>query len=105
MSPGLLYATCGLTLFVLGLYALLAHAHLLRKILAFNVMGSGTFLALVGLGQRAPQAGPDPVPQAMVLTGIVVAASATAFALILARRYYAATGRLDLAPEEEEGKT
>lgn len=103
MSPGLLYAGCGALLFVLGLYALLAHAHLLRKILAFNVMGSGTFLALVGLGQRAPDAGRDPVPQAMVLTGIVVAISATAFALILARRYYAATGRPDLPVDEEDG--
>lgn len=105
MSAGLLYAASGVLVFVLGLYALLAHAHLLRKILAFNVMGSGTFLAMVGLGQRAPHAGPDPVPQAMVLTGIVVAVSATAFGLILARRYYAATGRLDVAPEEEEGNT
>lgn len=90
MSAGLLYALGGALLFALGLHGVLARAHLIRKILAFNVMGSGVFLALVGLAQRGGH--PDPVPQAMVLTGIVVAVSATAFALILARRYYAVTG-------------
>jgi len=38
----------------------------------------------VGLAQR--DGGVDPVPQAMVLTGIVVAVAATALALALARR-------------------
>lgn len=96
MSTALIYALAGAGLFALGLYGLIVHAHLLRKILAFNVMGSGTFLALVGLAPRPPLAPPDPVPQAMVLTGIVVAVSATAFALILARRLYAATGEARL---------
>jgi multicomponent Na+:H+ antiporter subunit C len=90
MSAALLYALAGAALFALGLYALLVRAHLLRKILGFNVMGSGVFLVLVGLAQRD---GPDPVPQAMVLTGIVVAVSATALALILMRRLYALTGQ------------
>ncbi len=102
MTPGLMYAVVGALLFALGLYAAMAYAHLLRKVLAFNVMGSGTFLALVGLAQRGSRAVPDPVPQALVLTGIVVAVSATALALILARRYYAATGGRDLQDEEDE---
>jgi multicomponent Na+:H+ antiporter subunit C len=98
----LLYALAGAALFALGMYALLVRAHLLRKILAFNVMGSGTFLALIGLAQRAGV--PDPVPQAMVLTGIVVAVSATAFALILMRRLYAVSAitTLDDEPVEDE---
>ncbi len=84
MSAGLTYALAGVLLFCLGLHALLAHPHLLRKILAVNIMASGCFLALVGLAQRAGP--PDPVPHALVLTGIVVAVSATAFALVLLRR-------------------
>ena len=99
MSAGLIYAVTGAALFSLGLYGLIVHAHLVRKILAFNIMGSGTFLVLVGLAQRADNV--DPVPQALVLTGIVVAVSATAFALILARRLYAASGRCALPGEEE----
>ncbi len=74
MSAGLIYAVTGVSLFSLGLYGLIVHEHLVRKIMAFNIMGSGTFLVLVGLSQRAGAI--DPVPQALVLTGIVVAVSA-----------------------------
>ena len=67
--------------------------------LAINVMGSGVFLVLVALGGRTPGAAPDPVPHAMVITGIVVAISATALALALMLRVQAKTGRAQL-PEE-----
>ena len=73
MNAGLLYALVGVALFSLGLYALIIHAHLLRKILAINVMSSGVFLVLVALAERIGDAPPDAVPQAMVITGIVVA--------------------------------
>ncbi|MCX8144742.1 MAG: NADH-quinone oxidoreductase subunit K [Azovibrio sp.] len=94
MSTGLLFALVGAALFPLGAAGLLLQRHLLRRILAFNLMGSGAFLVLVGLAQR--QDVPDPVPQAMVLTGIVVAVAATALALALTRRLHALTGRLEL---------
>ena len=58
-----------------------------------------TFLVLVALGGRTPGAVPDPVPHAMVITGIVVAVSATALALALVLRVCAKTGRVEL-PEE-----
>ncbi|MDP2367109.1 NADH-quinone oxidoreductase subunit K [Rhodoferax sp.] len=89
-----MYAFTGAALIALGLYALVVHAHLLRKILALNIMGSGVFLVLVGLAQRTGSA--DPVPQAMVLTGIVVAVSATALALALMRRLFALSGATTL---------
>jgi len=85
-GAGLLFACAGVMLLALGLHALVVQTHLLRKILAVNVMGSGVFLVLVGLAQRDGAA--DPVPQAMVLTGIVVAVSATALALVLMRRLF-----------------
>ena len=99
MTSGLLFALVGIALFGLGAAGVLLIGHLLRRILAFNLMGSGAFLVLVGLAQRNDV--PDPVPQAMVLTGIVVAVAATALALALARRLQALTGRLDL-PEDDE---
>ena len=99
MNSTFLYALLGVGLFTLGLYALIVHAHLLRKILAINVMGSGVFLVLVALGGRTAGAAPDPVPHAMVITGIVVAISATALALALMLRVQAKTGRAQL-PEE-----
>ena len=96
MSPLVLYALVGVGLFVLGLYALIIHAHLLRKLLAINVMGSGVFLMLVALAGRYHDAPPDPVPHAMVITGIVVAVSATALALILMLKLNTVTGTAEL---------
>lgn len=108
MNPGWtgwIYALTGTALFVSGIAGVILQDHLLRKILAFNIMGSGAFLALVGLGQRDGVA--DPVPQAMVLTGIVVsiAATALALALALARRLLHLTGRMRLprrVPDDPE---
>ena len=70
MSAALCYAVTGCMLFALGLAATVLLADSLRRVLAFNVMGSGAFLVFVGAAQR--DGVPDPVPQAMVLTGIVV---------------------------------
>ncbi|MGF1548166.1 MAG: NADH-quinone oxidoreductase subunit K [Thiotrichales bacterium] len=102
MTAGLFYALVGGVLFVLGLGGLILRPHLLSKIIAFNVLGSGAFLVLLGLGQRSGV--PDPVPQAMVLTGIVVAVAATALALALARRLLDLSGDM-LLPGEREADT
>ena len=96
MSHIYLYALLGVALFVLGLNALLVHRHLLKKILALNVMCSGVFLTLVALAARNPQLPADPVPHAMVITGIVVTVSATALALRLMLRVFQATGKSEL---------
>ncbi len=87
MITTLLYSLTGLILFAMGFFTLIIHSHPLRKILSINVMATGVFLILVAtayvpLGQGAI----DPVPHAMVLTGIVVSVSVTALALILACR-------------------
>jgi multicomponent Na+:H+ antiporter subunit C len=92
MSTGLLFALTGIALFVTGVAGVILQSHLLRKVIAFNIMGSGAFLVLVGLGQRDGVA--DPVPQAMVLTGIVVSVAATALGLALGRRLLNLTGEM-----------
>lgn len=96
MTVEFLYALVGVGLISLGLYALFVRANLLRKILAINVMSSGVFLVLVALARRTDSIPPDPVPHAMVITGIVVAVSATAFALILMLKIVRETGRAEL---------
>ncbi|MBE7502388.1 MAG: NADH-quinone oxidoreductase subunit K [Verrucomicrobiales bacterium] len=98
MTAPALYALAGIALFGLGLHALIARAHLVAKILALNVMGAGVFMFLIAVAARGEI--PDPVPHALVLTGIVVAVSATALALALALRVRAAGGRAEL-PEQE----
>lgn len=102
MSTIFLFALVGVGLFCLGVYAIIVHAHLLRKILAINVMGSGVFLVLIALAKRTGLDLPDPVPHAMVITGIVVAVSATAFALVLMLKLYAATGHAGLTDDSRE---
>lgn len=102
MTSALLYALTGIAVFSIGLYGLILHAHWLRKILALNVMGGGVFLLLIGLANRIPNTPPDPVPHAMVLTGIVVAVSATGLALALVRRLYAMTGQTSFTDQTAE---
>jgi len=102
MNAVFLYALVGVGLFSLGLYALIVHAHLLRKILALNVMGNGAFLVLVALARRTGDAQPDAVPQAMVITGIVIAVSATALALTLMLKLTSETGRAELSDDQRE---
>jgi len=100
MSTGFVFALTGAALFAAGMAGVVLIAHLLRRILAFNLMGSGACLVMVGLAQRHDIA--DPVPQAMVLTGIVVAVAATALALALVRKLYALTGQLELPDDVDE---
>ncbi len=100
MSTSLWYALIGVLLVAVAIGAFMAHTHVLRRLLAFNIMGTGCFLILVGLSQH--ERAPDPVPQALVLTGIVVAVASTALALNLFRRWYAATGRTTLPEDVEE---
>ena len=96
MTIANLYALVGVGVFSLSFYALIVHAHLLRKIMALNIMGSGVFLILVALAKRIGGDTPDPVPHAMVITGIVVAVSATALAIVLMLKLLAISGRSEL---------
>ncbi len=55
----------------------------IRKVLSINIMGIGIFMLLVATSALAPDL-IDPIPQALVLTGIVVAAAGSALMLQLA---------------------
>jgi len=84
LTAQVLYALTGCLIMALGLRTALLHASLLRRVVAINVMGTGVFMILLAIAYRGPGLAPDPVPHALVLTGIVVAVSATALALALA---------------------
>lgn len=99
----LLYAVASMLLFCIGLHALLINAHLLRKVMALNVMSSGIFLLFVSMARRHPEQ-PDPVAHAMVLTGVVVGLSATAVAIALVRRIHRTTGQTTL-PVKRKGES
>jgi len=81
--PALLYALAGIWIAMIGLRGVLAETDWFRKIIGANILGSGIFLLLVAIARRNPDGPPDPVPHGMILTGIVVAVSATALMLAL----------------------
>ncbi len=106
MSGATLFGLCAAMLIGIGLYGLITDAHPLRKILAFNVIGSGVFLLFGAIARRGAGAGlgGDPVPQALLITGIVVAFAATALAVALLLRLFEASGSVTLANEAPPAK-
>jgi multicomponent Na+:H+ antiporter subunit C len=98
MSAATLYGSLGAVLVGLGLFGLIVHPQPLRKILAFNLIGGGVFLLFGVVARRGAAAGfgGDPVPQALVITGLVVAFAATALAVALLLRLFQQTGRATL---------
>ena len=96
------YMEMGATvLFCIGFSTLLFHQNLIKKILGFNIMDTAIFLFLAAKGYIAGRPAPilsagvydpshygNPLPSGLVLTGIVVSVSATAFALGLVLKLY-----------------
>ena len=98
MSTATLYGLCSAVLVGLGLFGLIVHPQPLRKILAFNLIGGGVFLLFGVVARRGAGMGfgGDPVPQALVITGLVVAFAATALAVSLLLRLFEQTRQATL---------
>src|SRR5215831_8775814 len=98
MSAATWFGVCGAMLVGVGLFGLITNPEALRKILAFNLVGSGVFLIFGAIARRgaAVGLGGDPVPQALVITAIVVAFAGTALAIALLLRLFEETGEATL---------
>src|SRR6516165_12391000 len=113
MSAVTVFGMCGALAVGLGLYGVITHPQPLRKIVAFNLLGSGVFLLFGVVARRGAAAGfaGDPVPQALVITGIVVAFAATALVVALLLRLFQETGSVTprsesrVAPPGGDGKS
>jgi len=95
------YAT-SILLILIGLYAVLTKKSLIKIIIGLSIIDGGIHLLLIGIGYikdgTAPIFSPgfenaakqmvDPVPQALVLTAIVIGFGVTAVALSLIIRLY-----------------
>jgi len=91
-----------IALIVIGLYAVLMKKHLIKIVIGLSIMDAGIHLLFVAVGYitggTAPIFSPgnetagakmvDPVPQALVLTAIVIGFAVTALALSLVIRLY-----------------
>lgn len=114
---GLSAAILGIGLVVLGFGALLFRRSLIWKLLGLNVASGGAIVFLVALSHR-PRAVPplsgypegiphaDPLPQALVLTAIVIhfatLALSLAYAISLTELVHTQeTERIEVAAEEE----
>lgn len=91
-----------ISLILIGLYGVLIKKHLMKIVIGLSVVDSGVNLMFVAVGYikggTAPIFSPsvidskhlmvDPVPQALVLTAIVIGFAVTAVALSLVIRLY-----------------
>jgi multicomponent Na+:H+ antiporter subunit C len=102
-----MYYIASLILFLIGLHTILAHSNIIKKIMGINIMETSVFLFFVSIGYIKGFQAPilvegsekvdfvNPIPSALILTGIVVAVSVTAYALSLAIKLYRFYGTLN----------
>lgn len=95
-----IYSLTSAVLFVIGIGGVFISRHFIKKIIATMIMGGGVFLSFVSFAQRDALNFADPVPHALVITGIVVAVASAAFALALARRIYQLNGEESFTNEK-----
>ncbi|MGO1182946.1 MAG: NADH-quinone oxidoreductase subunit K [Micrococcaceae bacterium] len=77
----------------IALIRLLTVEEPLARLIALNITGGGTLMILVGLAVRSET--PDPVPQALALTGIVITVAFTGVGLVLLRAVHEEVADLD----------
>ena len=98
-----------LIIFGIGFTTLLLQKNLIKKVIGLNIMDTSIFLFLAAkgfiFGRKAPivvngitdvEYYINPIPSGLVLTGIVVAVSVTAFMLALCVKLYEHYGTLDM---------
>lgn len=97
-----------------GAFLLMRHS-LFKLVVGLILLGHGTNLLIFVSGgltrgqppfiaEGEPVAGlADPIPQALILTAIVISLGITTFALVLAYRFYGATSIDDLDDLKENG--
>ena len=74
MSVETLFALCACVLIGIGLYGLIVLPHPLRKLVAFNIMGSGVFVLFGALAMRGPAVPRNPVTNAAPKASIMIRA-------------------------------
>jgi len=100
------YYYVAIILFVIGMHTMLTHANMIKKVIAMNIMDTSVFLLFVASGyvhggkppiivDRSDLIYINPLPGALILTGIVVAVSVTAYALSLIVKIHRTYGTVD----------
>jgi len=108
----MVYALC-FVLFVVGLYCALTKRNIVKIVIGLTIMEYAVNLFLVLLGYRSDGVAPivdrtsspleflarsvDPLPQALVVTSIVIGLGVTTLAIALCVRLYEKYGTFDIA--------
>ncbi len=92
-------------LMMIGLYVVISHGNLLKKLIGLTLFQVGVFLFFISLGKvdggSAPIISPDvdtyshPLPQVLILTAIVVGVATLAVGLSLAVRVFESYGSVE----------
>lgn len=104
-------------LILVGFYGLFSRKDLFKMLISLNIVESGVNLFLISTGYRENGIAPilsakypfsslsfvDPLPQALVLTSIVIGLAVTAFALFLIIKIYLKFGTLDISKLSDFG--
>ena len=103
------YTLTAVILFVVGLSNLMLHPNLIKKVVGLNIMDASTFLLLASRGFIEGRTAAiltdgganvaryvNPIPAGLVLTGIVVSVSVSAFSLALIQRIYGSYGTVNI---------
>ncbi|ASJ04413.1 MULTISPECIES: NADH-quinone oxidoreductase subunit K [Thermococcus] len=97
-----------ISLILVGLYAILVKKNLLKVLIGLSIMETGVNLLLISVGYVSGRSAPilsegigpnqavDPIPQALVLTAIVIGVATTAMALSVAMLIYEKYGTLNI---------
>jgi len=95
-----------LFLFLIGFYGLVGKKNIIKKIFGLTILNSTVVILFVLEGSRSGVFSPilaegivsvvDPVPQALMLTAIVIGVCVTALALAMAYRLFRTTHTFDI---------
>jgi multicomponent Na+:H+ antiporter subunit C len=98
--------TIMLVILLLGVWGLIRKNNLIKKVIALNIINSTIIIFFIYLGSLSGKTAPivleaaadmvDPLPQALMLTAIVIGISITALALVLVAKIYSHFGTLDI---------
>lgn len=105
----MIYYVGAFGLIIIGLYIILTKRNLIKIIIGLDLFETGIFILLICMGYIRGGTAPifsktglnpalmvDPIPQALVLTAIVIGVATLALALSLAIKLYHHYGTLDM---------
>lgn len=90
--------TIGIALFFIGMYGLIARRNIIKSVISMGIIQSGIILffltinytktSIPPIGKNIDQITSDPVPQALMITAVIIGISITAVSLTMFMTFY-----------------